>query len=303
VRIAFPPACGTRLQVWKRGTATSPVVRAAQASAGFSLPPPWPPLSIKAFKRLQGCGNWPGYPDKRARNASNCDVSRPRRAPDLFRRYFFYPPTPPARSLPFHHLSPDDEMCEAPRLGNRAGAGDPAAADVDVVTTGGRRRIPAHSSVLVSVRSLFPPLLGALLRSAVPSGSSSSRLTGAVSVSVSARARPRRRRCSAASWSAASGRTGRAASPGGPSSGSAASPTTPPPPSSASSTPAGNARGHRACLSVSLQFPSRAQPWWPPCWLVASLVFAHVSSSRGCGRLAPGLGLDKPVRHTIISKD
>uniref|UniRef100_A0A804N924 BTB domain-containing protein n=1 Tax=Zea mays TaxID=4577 RepID=A0A804N924_MAIZE len=50
-------------------------------------------------------------------------------------------------------------MCEAPRLGNRAGAGDPAAADVDVVTTGGRRRIPAHSSVLASAS----PVLGSIL--------------------------------------------------------------------------------------------------------------------------------------------
>ena len=45
-------------------------------------------------------------------------------------------------------------MCEAPRL-RCCGAGDAAAAvvDVDVVTTGGRRRIPARSSVLVSVRA------------------------------------------------------------------------------------------------------------------------------------------------------
>jgi hypothetical protein len=42
-------------------------------------------------------------------------------------------------------------MCEAPRL-RCCDAGDAAAADVDVVTTRGRRRIPAHSSVLVRVR-------------------------------------------------------------------------------------------------------------------------------------------------------
>ncbi|OQU88080.1 hypothetical protein SORBI_3003G395400 [Sorghum bicolor] len=51
-------------------------------------------------------------------------------------------------------------MCEAPRLGYRAaGAGDADAADVDVVTTGGRRRIPAHSSVLASAS----PVLGSIL--------------------------------------------------------------------------------------------------------------------------------------------
>ncbi|CAD6228602.1 unnamed protein product [Miscanthus lutarioriparius] len=53
-------------------------------------------------------------------------------------------------------------MCEAPRLGYRAGSGNAAAAaaaDVDVVTTGGRRRIPAHSSVLASAS----PVLGSIL--------------------------------------------------------------------------------------------------------------------------------------------
>ncbi|KAJ1286718.1 hypothetical protein BS78_03G373500 [Paspalum vaginatum] len=49
-------------------------------------------------------------------------------------------------------------MCEAPRLG--CAAGDAAAdVDVDVVTTRGRRRIPAHSSVLASAS----PVLGSIL--------------------------------------------------------------------------------------------------------------------------------------------
>lgn len=94
MRIAFPPACGTRLQVWKRGTATSPVVRAAQASAGFSLPPPWPPLSIKAFKRLQGCGNWPGYPDKSTQRKQLRRLPPPPR-PGPFPQIFFLSPHAP----------------------------------------------------------------------------------------------------------------------------------------------------------------------------------------------------------------
>ncbi|KAL5222934.1 hypothetical protein ABZP36_027647 [Zizania latifolia] len=44
-------------------------------------------------------------------------------------------------------------MCEAPRA-----AGD-AAADVDVVTSGGRRRIPAHSSVLASASPVLESIL------------------------------------------------------------------------------------------------------------------------------------------------
>lgn len=51
-------------------------------------------------------------------------------------------------------------MCEAPRLRCDAGAGEAvAAADVDVVTTRGRRRIPAHSSVLATAS----PVLGSIL--------------------------------------------------------------------------------------------------------------------------------------------
>ncbi|KAF8755778.1 hypothetical protein HU200_011247 [Digitaria exilis] len=49
-------------------------------------------------------------------------------------------------------------MCEAPRP-PCAAAGDAAAADVDVVTTGGRRRIPAHSSVL----AMASPVLASIL--------------------------------------------------------------------------------------------------------------------------------------------
>lgn len=45
-------------------------------------------------------------------------------------------------------------MCEAPRAG-----GDGPAADVDVVTIGGRRRIPAHSSVLASASPVLESIL------------------------------------------------------------------------------------------------------------------------------------------------
>lgn len=100
----------------------------------------------------------------------------------------------------------------------------------------------------------------------------------AVFVLVSARARLRRRRCSAASWSGGSRRTGRAASPAGPSSGSAASPTTPRPPSSASSTPAGIVRTHRCLLPSSIP----ASLWdCMTCYAVPSLIFAHVLYLRG----------------------
>ena len=127
-------------------------------------PTPTPPavslsLSIKAFKRPRP--NWPGHPLERA-SRSSCDVSLPSPHRARVHRYFTRKSNPPPRSflpLPSRatrspvHAAGREEMCEAPRLGYRAaGAGDAAAADVDVVTTGGRRRIPAHSSVLVSVR-------------------------------------------------------------------------------------------------------------------------------------------------------
>ncbi|CAO2195616.1 unnamed protein product [Urochloa humidicola] len=50
-------------------------------------------------------------------------------------------------------------MCEAPRLRCDAADAAAAAADVDVVTTRGRRRIPAHSSVLATAS----PVLGSIL--------------------------------------------------------------------------------------------------------------------------------------------
>ncbi|KAL5229044.1 hypothetical protein ABZP36_017309 [Zizania latifolia] len=48
-------------------------------------------------------------------------------------------------------------MCEAPRAAGDAAAA--AAADVDVVTSGGRRRIPAHSSVLASASPVLESIL------------------------------------------------------------------------------------------------------------------------------------------------
>jgi hypothetical protein len=50
-------------------------------------------------------------------------------------------------------------MPEAPR----PDGGAAAPSDVDVITTGSRRKIPAHSSVLVRLSPAIFPFLGALL--------------------------------------------------------------------------------------------------------------------------------------------